>query len=38
LPQRVIAEEFGVSRGTVENDLRRVYARIAEIRRAIDEE
>jgi RNA polymerase sigma-70 factor (ECF subfamily) len=36
--QRALAEEFGVSRGTVESDLRRVYARIADIRRAIDEE
>lgn len=34
---RALAEEFGVSRGTVENDLRHVYARIAEIWKVIDE-
>lgn len=35
--QRALAQEFGVSLSTVESDLRRVYARIADIRRAIDE-
>jgi RNA polymerase sigma-70 factor (ECF subfamily) len=37
ISQRALAEQFGVSISTVESDLRRVYARIAEIRRAIDE-
>ncbi len=32
-----IAEEFGVSLSTVESDLRRVYARICDVRRALDE-
>ncbi|OYU75089.1 MAG: RNA polymerase subunit sigma-70 [Alphaproteobacteria bacterium PA3] len=32
-----IAEEFGVSLSTVESDLRRVYAKICDVRRALDE-
>ncbi len=35
--QRALAEEFRVSVSTVESDLRRVYARICDVRRAIDE-
>jgi RNA polymerase sigma-70 factor (ECF subfamily) len=35
--QRALAEEFGVSLSTVESDLRRAYARIAAIRKVIDE-
>lgn len=37
IPQRQIAEEFGVSLSTVESDLRRAYARIVDTRSAIDE-
>jgi RNA polymerase sigma-70 factor (ECF subfamily) len=37
IPQRALAEEFGVSLSTVESDLRRVYARLAAIRKVIDE-
>ncbi|MFO6445897.1 RNA polymerase sigma factor [Erythrobacter sp. NE805] len=37
ISQRALAEEFGVSLSTVESDLRRAYARIAAIRRDIDE-
>lgn len=37
IPQRQIADEFGVSLSTVESDLRRAYARIMDLRRAIDE-
>jgi RNA polymerase sigma-70 factor (ECF subfamily) len=37
LTQREIAAEFGVSLSTVESDLRRAYAKIVDIRRAIDE-
>jgi len=37
VPQLALAEEFGVSLSTVESDLRRVYARVLDIRRAIDE-
>lgn len=37
IPQRDIAAEFGVSLSTVESDLRRAYARIADIRRQTDE-
>lgn len=35
--QRAIAAEFGVSLSTVEADLRRAYALIADARRALDE-
>ncbi len=35
--QRALAEEFGISLSTVESDLRRVYARIVDVRRTIDE-
>ena len=35
--QRAIAAEFGVSLSTVEADLRRAYARIADARRTLDE-
>jgi len=35
--QRDIAAEFGISLSTVESDLRRAYARIVDIRSAIDE-
>lgn len=37
IPQRDIAAEFGVSLSTVESDLRRAYARIADIRSGTDE-
>lgn len=37
VPQRQIADEFGVSLSTVESDLRRAYVRLIEIRRTIDE-
>lgn len=37
IPQRDIAAEFGVSLSTVESDLRRAYARIVDIRSALDE-
>lgn len=37
LSQRRIAEELGVSLSTVESDLRRVYARLVEIREGSDE-
>lgn len=37
LTQREIAAEFGISISTVESDLRRAYAKIVDIRRAIDE-
>lgn len=37
LSQRQIADEFGVSLSTVESDLRRVYARIVDLRRTFDE-
>ena len=35
--QRDIAAEFGISLSTVESDLRRAYAAILEVRRALDE-
>lgn len=37
LTQREIAAEFGVSLSTVESDLRRAYAKIVDVRGAIDE-
>jgi len=37
LSQREIAGEFAVSLSTVESDLRRVYARIVDLRRVLDE-
>ena len=36
-PQRLLAEEFGVSLSTVESDLRRAYAALAELKERIDE-
>lgn len=35
--QRLLAEEFGVSLSTVESDLRRAYAALAELKERIDE-
>ena len=37
IPQRRIAEEFGVSLSTVESDLRRAYRALAEFRETLDE-
>jgi RNA polymerase sigma-70 factor (ECF subfamily) len=37
LPQRQVAEEFGVSLSTVESDLRRAYAALAALKERIDE-
>ena len=37
LTQREIAAELGVSLSTVESDLRRAYAKIVDVREAIDE-
>lgn len=37
VPQRQIAEEMGISLSTVESDLRRAYAALAELRRTLDE-
>lgn len=37
IPQRQIAEEFGVSLSTVEGDLRRAYRALAEFRERTDE-
>lgn len=37
IPQRQIAEEFGVSLSTVESDLRRAYRALSEIREKLDE-
>lgn len=37
VPQRQIADEFGVSLSTVESDLRRAYRALADIRSTIDE-
>ncbi|WP_264394200.1 sigma-70 family RNA polymerase sigma factor [Porphyrobacter sp. ULC335] len=37
MTQRDIAAEFGISLSTVESDLRRAYAAILEVRRALDE-
>ena len=37
VPQRQVAEEFGVSLSTVESDLRRAYAALAALKERIDE-
>lgn len=37
IPQRQVAEEFGVSLSTVESDLRRAYAALAQLRERFDE-
>ncbi len=37
VPQRQLAEEFGVSLSTVESDLRRAYAALAALKERIDE-
>jgi RNA polymerase sigma-70 factor (ECF subfamily) len=37
LPQRQLAEEFGVSLSTVESDLRRAYAALAQLKERLDE-
>ncbi|HEY6816619.1 MAG TPA: RNA polymerase sigma factor [Croceibacterium sp.] len=37
VPQRRVAEEFGVSLSTVESDLRRAYAALAVLKERIDE-
>ena len=37
VPQRKIAEEFGVSLSTVESDLRRAYRALAELKERMDE-
>lgn len=37
VPQRQLAEEFGVSLSTVESDLRRAYAALATLKERIDE-
>lgn len=37
IPQRQIAEEFSISLSTVENDLRRAYRALSEVKRLIDE-
>lgn len=37
VPQRRVAEEFGVSLSTVESDLRRAYAALAALKERIDE-
>jgi RNA polymerase sigma-70 factor (ECF subfamily) len=37
IPQRQVAEEFGVSLSTVESDLRRAYAALAQLKERIDE-
>lgn len=37
MPQRQVAEEFGVSLSTVESDLRRAYAALAALKERIDE-
>jgi RNA polymerase sigma-70 factor (ECF subfamily) len=37
VPQRQVAEEFGVSLSTVESDLRRAYAALAALKGRIDE-
>ena len=36
-PQRLIAEQFGVSLSTVESDLRKAYAALAELKERLDE-
>ncbi len=38
VPQRAIAEEFGVSVSTVESDLRQVYRTLADLKERLDEE
>lgn len=37
VPQRQVAEEFGVSLSTVESDLRRAYRALADLKERIDE-
>jgi len=37
VPQRRIAEQFGVSLSTVESDLRKAYAALAELKERLDE-
>lgn len=37
IPQRVIAEELGISISTVESDLRRVYGALVDLRSTLDE-
>lgn len=37
VPQRALAEEFGVSLSTVESDLRRAYRAVLEVKERIDE-
>ncbi|MBT2133004.1 RNA polymerase sigma factor [Croceibacterium sp. LX-88] len=37
IPQRQVAEEFGVSLSTVESDLRRAYAALTQLKEQIDE-
>ena len=37
VPQRTIADEFGVSLSTVESDLRRAYRALAELKERMDE-
>lgn len=37
VPQRQVAEEFGVSLSTVESDLRRAYRALAELKERLDE-
>ena len=37
VPQRQVAEEFGVSLSTVESDLRRAYAALAALKEQLDE-
>jgi RNA polymerase sigma-70 factor (ECF subfamily) len=37
VPQRQLAQEFGVSLSTIESDLRRAYAALAELKERIDE-
>ena len=37
IPQRRVAEEFGVSLSTVESDLRRAYAELAKLKERLDE-
>lgn len=37
IPQRQVAEEFGVSLSTVESDLRRAYGALADLKERLDE-
>jgi RNA polymerase sigma-70 factor (ECF subfamily) len=37
IPQRRLAEQFGVSLSTIESDLRKAYAALAELKERIDE-